>query len=109
MAQMPADVVAALVAVFADASGLPTAIVHGDPGPSNLRITVGGRVGLLDWDESRIDVTLLDLADLGVQTLDDAHARRATLLAHAWEVANAWVAEPGYARRRLAALRGMDV
>ena len=94
--------------VDADLSLLPDAqvsIVHGDPGRSNVRITSDGQVGLLDWDESRVDVVDLDLANLGAQVLDDDKHARAMAAAYAWEAANAWTAEPGYARERLAALR----
>lgn len=67
----------------------------------------GGRAGFLDWDEARVDASILDLADLpldlsaqlGVERL--ARARRA---ADAWEAANSWLLEPEYARRRLARL-----
>lgn len=101
---IPDDVLAVLQPVFDEFSGVPSVIVHGDPDPSNLRITSNGSVGLLDWDESRLDVPFHDLSNLGTQVLaDDLHAR-ANRLSHAWEVANAWTAEPGYARRRLGAL-----
>jgi len=62
----------------------------------------GDRV--LDWDESRVDITAHDLSPLGVQVLDDAEQTAATQLSHAWEAANGWTAEPDYARRRLAEL-----
>jgi Ser/Thr protein kinase RdoA (MazF antagonist) len=91
--------------VDADLSLLPEEVVDGDPGRSNVRITSDGRVGLLDWDESRVDVVDLDLANLGMQVLDDDNHDRAMAAADAWEAANAWIAEPGYARERLEALR----
>ncbi len=64
-----------------------------------------GRVGLLDWDESRVDAVHRDVANLGVRVLDDGEHQRALRCADAWEAANAWTAEPAYARRRLAQLR----
>ena len=83
---------------FADA---PMAVVHGGPGPSNIRIAADGRVGLLDWDEARVDLTWHDLSNLGIQILDDGEHRRAQDLSNAWEAVNAWTAEPDYAPERL--------
>lgn len=105
MSRLPDDAATDVLSVFASMSAVPTSVVHGDPGPSNLRITRDGRVGLLDWDESRVDVTHLDLADLGIQVLDDPEHERASRCADAWEAANGWIAEPEYARHRLARLR----
>jgi len=82
----------------------PIAVIHGDPGASNIRIDDEDRVWLLDWDESRVDLCWLDLANLGLHVLDDDTHHQATILAHAWEAINAWTAEPTYARRRLAEL-----
>lgn len=93
-----------LIDVLARFDDVPTAVVHGDPGPSNLRITDSGSVGLLDWDESRVDVVWHDLSNLGVAVLDRDEQHRAELLSHAWEAANGWTLEPDYAARRFAAL-----
>ncbi len=60
-----------------------------------------GRVGLLDWDESRVDHVELDLADLPNDGLVGDRLRVARTAADAWEAANGWVLEPAYARRRL--------
>lgn len=103
---LPDDVTAVVVDVFEAASGLPTSVIHGDPSRSNVRITAGGEVALLDWDESRVDVTLLDLADLGADVLPSHEHALARQLADAWEVACSWTIEPDYARRRLARLGG---
>ncbi len=99
MPRAAADLVSA---VFARFKAVPTAVVHGDVWAPNLRITPTGQVGLLDWDESRVDLTWHDLSPLHVPVLapDDHHA--AQQLSHAWEAANGWTAEPDYARRRLA-------
>ena len=82
---------------------VPRPLPDGDPGPQNLRLR-GDGVGLLDWDESRVDCPELDLAWLPVDRLG---ARRgpAQTAAEAWEVANGWLVEPEHARRRLAELR----
>lgn len=105
LAALPDDVAAEVLAVFTSVRGEPTTVVHGDPGPSNLLITADGRVGLLDWDESRVDVPLHDLSNLGIQVLPEDDHARAERLSDAWEVANAWLAEPEYARWRLDRLR----
>ena len=82
-------------------------VVHGDPSASNILID-GDRVGLLDWDEARVDSPLLDLGALGeaelagLPTDDFRLAQRAAV---AWEVAVCWQLEGDYARRRLKELR----
>ncbi|MEZ5225102.1 MAG: hypothetical protein R2710_00095, partial [Acidimicrobiales bacterium] len=53
-----------VIDVFERFRDVPTAVVHGYPGPINIRI------GLLDWDEARVDLTWHDLSTLGVQVLD---------------------------------------
>ena len=105
MAALPEDVADEVLAVFADVSNMQTSAIHGDPMESNIRIGEDGVVGLLDFDESRVDVAWHDLSNLGCQVLDDASHARALRLSDAWETANAWVAEPDYARQRLAALQ----
>ena len=102
---MPADDQALVEAVFAEFTDIPTAVVHGDPGASNIRMTATGQVGLLDWDESRVDAIWHDLSNLGVSVLDQDEHQRALALSDAWEAANAWTAEPNYAAARLARLR----
>ena len=63
LGRMPVEAVAACRRAWAALAGSAEAVVHGDPGPANIRITVAG-VGLLDWDEARVDATDLDLAEL---------------------------------------------
>lgn len=99
--QMPPSARERILDVLADLEGFPTSVVHGDPGPSNIRITPEGEIALLDWDESRYDVSCLDLGSLRVQVLDEATHRRVVRVLHAWEAANGWIAEPDYARRQL--------
>ena len=84
---------------------MPTSVIHGDPMAGNIRIDDSDIVGLLDFDESRVDVAWHDLSNLGVRVLEGVDHRRAAQLSDAWETANGWVAEPQYARRRLASLR----
>ncbi len=75
-------------------------MVHGDPGAANVRVSAAG-IGLLDWDEARVDHPDLDLADLPLPGSRDPVARAAVA---AWEAAAGWRLEPDYARRRLAEL-----
>lgn len=113
MGRLPDDVAQEVLTVFATVAELPVSVIHGDPMAGNLRIDDGVgpsrvgllRVGLLDFDESRVDVAWNDLSNLGIQVLDDADHGRATELSDAWEAANGWVAEPAYARQRLDSLR----
>lgn len=104
LTRMPPEIVAECRTAWRRLVGLPMAVVHGDPGPSNIRID-GERVGLLDWDEARVDHIVLDLADLDPPLPSDEVADAAGAAADAWETANAWTLEPEYARERLARLR----
>ena len=110
MSQLPREVADELLGVFAEFAGIPTTAIHGDPSPSNLRIddNLSGvaSVGLLDFDESRVDIPWHDLSNLGVRVLNEDDHSQALRLSDAWEAANAWVAEPEYARSRLTSLRG---
>jgi Ser/Thr protein kinase RdoA (MazF antagonist) len=60
LSAMPGDAVASCRQAWARLDGVPEAVVHGDPGPANIRICSAG-VGLLDWDEARVDHVDLDL------------------------------------------------
>jgi Ser/Thr protein kinase RdoA (MazF antagonist) len=110
---MPPDAVARCRAAWQPLANEPRSVIHGDPGADNIRIASGG-VGLLDWDEARVDAAILDLAQLPVDLPAGAPAwlgpltaerlAAARTAADAWEAANAWLVEPAYARRRLADL-----
>lgn len=100
---MPPEAVAACRRAWARLEGTPQAVVHGDPGPANIRIT--GRVaGLLDWDEARRDYSDLDLADLPVRSLPRTRQEAARPAVTAWETASGWGIEPSYARQQLTRL-----
>jgi Ser/Thr protein kinase RdoA (MazF antagonist) len=105
MSAIPIEVAEVIFGIFNSYRHIPVSLIHGDPNASNIRITNDGRGALLDWDESRVDVVWHDLSNLGIQVLGDADHAGAQRLSNAWEAANAWTAEPGYAQRRYAALQ----
>jgi Ser/Thr protein kinase RdoA (MazF antagonist) len=87
---MPPEGVVRCRAAWARLKGREMCVVHGDPNPSNVRITAD-RVALVDWDESHVDVPDLDLVlpynAAGLD--DDAHDVAAQARA-AWEAAVCW-------------------
>jgi Ser/Thr protein kinase RdoA (MazF antagonist) len=99
---MPAEAVAKCRRAWAALSG-PAVVVHGDPCAANVRVSEAG-IGLLDWDEARVDHPDLDLADLPGIELPAGRNRIARAAVDAWEAAAGWRLEPTHARRRLAAL-----
>ena len=103
LSAMPPEAVAACRHAWARLEGTPQAVVHGDPGPANIRITSRG-AGLLDWDEGRRDYRDLDLADLPASDLPRTRLEAARASITAWETANGWTLEPSYARQQLTKL-----
>ncbi|GAB2603255.1 hypothetical protein GCM10027168_40330 [Streptomyces capparidis] len=103
LSAMPDAAVDACRRAWRGLGGVPTAVVHGDPCAGNVRVSAAG-VGLLDWDEARVDHVDLDLADLPCPALPPHRLAAARAAVHAWEAANGWLLEPEYARRRLAML-----
>lgn len=103
LSHMPNEAGARCRAAWARLRGRDTSLIHGDPGKDNILVTAEGVV-LVDWDESRVDAALLDLAALpeGVSPLDDEERWVATQAASAWGAAVSWRVEPDYARKRLA-------
>ncbi len=104
--EMPPDAVIRYRAAWAGITDEARSVIHGDPGPSNIRVTRNG-VGLIDWDETRVDASVLDFAEHPhAATLIQPQPRRAATFraAIAWEAANGWRIEPEYARRKLAEL-----
>jgi len=104
LSPMPADAVTDCRRAWAGLTGRPEAVVHGDPGAPNIRVSDAGP-GLLDWDEARVDYTDLDLAELPGGELPPGRLAAAQTAVTAWEAASGWHVEPAYAQRRLAALR----
>jgi Ser/Thr protein kinase RdoA (MazF antagonist) len=100
---MPPEGVARCRAAWARLTGRTTCVVHGDPNPGNIRMTAA-RVGLIDWDESHVDVPDLDLVlPHNAAGLDDAAHDIAAQAWAAWEAAVCWDDE--HALERLAEVR----
>lgn len=103
---MPQEAVNACRRAWDKLRAEPVAVIHGDPGAANLRISREG-VGLLDWDEARRDAAILDFVAMPFgagERFPPERMATARIAADAWEAANGWQIEPDYARRRLAAL-----
>lgn len=73
-------------------------VVHGDLNPSNLIRCSDGRVGIVDWDECRRDLSLFDIGQLKPLGPDEQKAIAA------WEIACSWQLEPDYARQLITQL-----
>jgi thiamine kinase-like enzyme len=104
---MPQDIVEECRSAWRSIADEPTSVVHGDPGTDNILISEDQAV-LIDWDESRVDASILDLAALPTMNIPGVDQNRlddARRAADAWEVVVGWFVENEYARRRLAALR----
>jgi len=80
-------------------------VVHGDLGAGAVLVH-DGEVGIIDWDEARVDVPVLDLIGIPGHTsppgVDPVVVQLAAL---AWETATCWVPEPRYASTLLDQLR----
>ena len=103
LAVMPQAAVVACRRAWQGIARRPRAVVHGDPGAGNIRVSEQG-TGFLDWDEARVDHTDLDLAALPDPALPPGRLRTAQAALNAREAANSWDLEPEYARHRLAAI-----
>jgi len=80
-------------------------VVHGDLGAGAVLVH-DGDVAVIDWDEARVDVPVLDLIGIpGHDVLPGVDPGVGQLAALAWETATCWVPEPGYARGLLDQLR----
>jgi Ser/Thr protein kinase RdoA (MazF antagonist) len=106
LAAMPAEGVARCRAAWARLIGRQTCVVHGNPGnPGNIRMTAE-RVALIDWDESHVDVSDLDLVlPYNAAGLEGGAHDIAAQASAAWEAAICWGDE--YAIKRLAEVRTM--
>lgn len=90
---MPSNLVRSCREAWRDISGLSRSVVHGDLNTGNLLRTDRGEIAVLDWDESRFDVSIFDTG--AVSALASQEIRLAML---AWETACSWTLEPQYAK-----------
>lgn len=106
LAAMPPEGVARCRAAWARLAGRETCVVHGNPdNPGNIRMTAG-RVALIDWDESHVDVPELDLVlPHNAAGLEGKAHDIAAQASAAWEAAVCW--DDDYAVRRLAEVRAV--
>lgn len=96
---MPPELVGQVREAWAAVQIGPHSVVHGDVGAGNVLMD-GGSVGLLDWDEARVDVRWFDLGAVPTSTPVSGPVSGQALAAAAvaWETATCWVVEPEYAR-----------
>ena len=106
LATMPPEGVARCRAAWARLIGRQICVVHGNPGnPGNVRMTAK-RVALIDWDESHVDVSDLDLVlPHNAAGLEGSARDIAEQASAAWEAAICWDDE--YAIKRLAEVRAV--
>lgn len=91
---MPPDTVQVLRMAWRAFDDLPHSVVHGDLTPTNLIALPDGGIGLVDWDEARVDATAFDTSQTGKAPVDPDLQRALD----AWECAACWQLEPDRAR-----------
>ena len=102
---MPPEGVARCRAAWARLAGHQTCVIHSDPTPGNIRLTADW-VGIIDWDESHVDVPDLDLVlPHNAAGLDDGAHDIAAQAWAAWEAAVCWDDE--HSVKRLAEVRAV--
>ena len=107
LASMPEDLVRLCRSSWRELASEPVSVVHGDLNPQNALRTPDGRLALIDWDEARVDVSILDEVAFSAPRIpiDEERWARGAWALKAWEVAVCWHTEPEYARRLAADLR----
>ena len=107
LAAMPGDAVGLVRRAWRSVDHGPLSAIHGDLGGGNVLIDDQGNVGLIDWDECRVDVPWFDFAFLPAEVPVPTPTSRSQLITAgvAWEAATCWIPEPDYAARRLDELR----
>lgn len=88
-------------------SHMPKSVVHGDQNDRNILMTKQGVV-MIDWDESRVDVSAFDLVlphNAGSLSKQDQELMSQAL--SAWEAAVCWGDD--YAKKRLAEVNPVQV
>lgn len=103
---MPDEAVARCRAAWVRLASRATSVVHGNPNnPGNVRIS-NHRVALIDWDESHVDVPMLDLVlPHNAAGLEAGEYDIASQASAAWEAAACW--DDNYSLKRLAEVRAI--
>ena len=103
LTRMPAEAVVRCRAAWTRAAARPKSVIHGDLNPGNIRVTAN-QIGLIDWDESRVDISDLDLSlPHNAADLDEAALDIASQATAAWEAAVCW--DDDYSKLRLSQVR----
>ena len=106
LGRMPPEGVVRCRAAWKRLSGREKCVVHGDPNVGNVRIT-DSRVALIDWDESHVDVSAIDLVlPYNASELDEDEYDIASQASAAWEAAVCW--KDDFAEKRLAEVREIE-
>jgi hypothetical protein len=106
LAAMPQDLVEMCRAAWRELVFEPVSVVHGDLNVQNLLRTPEGRLALIDWDEARVDASILDEVALAPRDdMGEMRWERAMRALEAWEVTVSWHIEPAYAHRLATELR----
>ncbi|MEM7132840.1 MAG: phosphotransferase [Chloroflexota bacterium] len=93
---MPSHLVVSCRQAWRTLAQKPQSVVHGDLNPSNILITPDKRPALIDWDESRVDLSCFDWLAIAKEGQAAPEERQALL---AWEIAVCWHVEPDYAQK----------
>jgi len=105
LAIMPSEGVARCRAAWSQLVGRETSVIHGDLNLRNVLMTKEG-VALIDWDESHIDVSELDLAlPYNASNLNDDEYEIASQAYAAWEAVVCW--DDDYSKRRLTEVKAV--
>jgi Ser/Thr protein kinase RdoA (MazF antagonist) len=101
---MPAEAVARCRHAWSRLADQPLSVIHGNPNnPANILMTPE-RVALVDWDEARVDISLLDLVlPQNGAGLEGDLRDRAEQASAAWEATICWPDD--YAKSQLALVR----
>ena len=101
--QMPAEGVKRCRNAWDQIKDLPQSVVHGDLNTGNILMS-GDKVALIDWDESRVDVSSLDLAlPHNAAEMDADRLEIISQAVSAWEASVCW--DDDYSKKRLAEVR----
>ncbi len=93
LSALPAPLARICKQAWAALAPAPSTIIHADLTPSNLIQYETGEIGLVDWDECRVDLPVFDTGYLA-----PPRSAQVALALKVWEMACSWQIEPAYAR-----------